>query len=959
MQKSQPQKIRRHAWPLVWILVVPLMLQGGMVAGVVGYFSYQSGQRDLATLAEQLREQTHLRIRDHLNASLAIQKQALQSTVAAIQQGQIDINNKEQLRQFLWQQILIAPQLSFINFASERGEEIGYGRLQSQAVKQQVDKLTNKSLAMNTPFMLKRAAPNWISRTFYLVDNQGKPLQKVYSMNSDTRKLSWYQEARRQQGAHWSSPYVSYVVPSLHISANFPLYDAQGRFLGVLSNPFPLSDLNTFIQNLDFSPSGQAFILDPAGHLLTSPDNEPLFYPFQPTGKVTPTLLKAVNSRNPWVRAIAEELQRHHSQAVKEDAKLHLHFPLTVQGEKLFVDVQRYRDEYGLNWLLVVVIPESDFMKAIQTNQQRTWLFFCVALVLGTGVSLLVARLILRPLTQLNQASRALAQRQQPNSPLPNSPIRELNDLAASFSQMALDIDISQTQLQSQNHQLQQFLNAIPFGIRILDRQGHQRYVNQPAIALTDTSTVSINDQGEFITAPQLFITGTTTPYPMEQLPLMQALHGVTHYVEDIEYHQNERVIPLAVWGTPIYNTAGELEYGMVVFQDISERRRTESTLRENEKLFRRYFEQPFLGMAITSPSKGWLKANERLCEMLGYNFEELQHLTWAELTHPEDLAKDVAQFERVLAGEIEGYALEKRFIHKNGQIIDVQLLVYCQRQANGQLDSFVAMLQDISERKQFEQRIQQTNAELLRANRLKDEFLAIMSHELRTPLNAVLGITESLLEEIFGPLNEQQSKSLQTIENSGYHLLNLINDILDLSSISAGKFQLDRVLTAIPPLCQDSLELLQAQASRKQIQLDCHLPPVLPKLLVDERRLRQCLLNLLTNAVKFTPKGGRVSLEVSFPAPRPPLTDAPPYVRFSVIDTGIGIAPEHLEQLFQPFSQVDSRLNRQYEGTGLGLSLVKQMIEFQGGEVGVSSELGSGSCFWIDLPCPEGAGTQ
>lgn len=130
----------------------------------------------------------------------------------------------------------------------------------------------------------------------------------------------------------------------------------------------------------------------------------------------------------------------------------------------------------------------------------------------------------------------------------------------------------------------------------------------------------------------------------------------------------------------------------------------------------------------------------------------------------------------------------------------------------------------------------------------------------------------------------------------------------------------------------------------------------------MDERRLRQCLINLLTNAVKFTHDGGHVSLTVSFPAPRPQDVDSRPYVRFSVIDTGIGIAPENLEKLFQPFSQIDSRLNRQYEGTGLGLSLVKQMIELQGGEVGVSSELGSGSCFWIDLPCPESpetAGTQ
>ena len=123
----------------------------------------------------------------------------------------------------------------------------------------------------------------------------------------------------------------------------------------------------------------------------------------------------------------------------------------------------------------------------------------------------------------------------------------------------------------------------------------------------------------------------------------------------------------------------------------------------------------------------------------------------------------------------------------------------------------------------------------------------------------------------------------------------------------------------------------------------------------MDERRLRQCLINLLSNAVKFTPEGGHVSLTVSLPASQGSLAGTVSYVRFQVIDTGIGIAPEHLGRLFQPFSQIDSQLNRQYEGTGLGLSLVKRMVELQGGAVGVSSELGIGSCFWIDIPCPEG----
>ena len=755
--------------------------------------------------------------------------QGLQTAVQAVEQGELDPFNPEQLRRLLWQQINSLPNLSFITFASEQGQEIGYGRIQNQALKRQVDKHLSLPITLNAPFLVQRSGPDWLNRRFYLVDRQGKPTQAIYSLRQDTRRFIWYQEARQRQRIYWSSVHVNYVVPSLHIAATAPLFDTQGRLQGVFSIPFPLSDLNTFIHELNFSPSGQAFVLDQTGHLLTTPDDEPLFQPFQANqGKVTPTVLKATESRHPWIKAIAEELQRNHSQAIKEDSNIHLHFPLTVQGAKLFVDVQRYRDDYGLNWLLVVVIPESDFMREIQANQRLTGLFMFLSLILGTAISLWVARLILRPLTQLTQASGALAQRQSPNPTLPHSPVRELNDLAASFNQMAQDIEVSQTQLQSQNHQLQQFLNAIPFGIRIIDPQGQLHYANQQAIALTDTSLVSTNARGEFVLSPHVFTAGTITPYALEQFPLIKALQGVASYTEDIDYHHNGTIIPMAVWGTPIYNAAGALEYGMVVFQDISER-------------------------------------------------------------------------------------------------------------------------------KQIEHRIQQANVELQQANRLKDEFFAVMSHELRTPLNAILGIAEGLQEEIFGPLTEQQHKSLKIIENSGYHLLNLINDILDLSSINAGKFQLDLVLTPIAPICQDGLTFVEAQAHRKQIQLELRLPSVLPQLLVDERRLRQCLINLLSNAVKFTPEGGHVSLTVSLPASQGSLAGTVSYVRFQVIDTGIGIAPEHLGRLFQPFSQIDSQLNRQYEGTGLGLSLVKRMVELQGGAVGVSSELGIGSCFWIDIPCPEG----
>ncbi|MDX2097405.1 MAG: ATP-binding protein, partial [Leptolyngbyaceae cyanobacterium bins.59] len=224
------------------------------------------------------------------------------------------------------------------------------------------------------------------------------------------------------------------------------------------------------------------------------------------------------------------------------------------------------------------------------------------------------------------------------------------------------------------------------------------------------------------------------------------------------------------------------------------------------------------------------------------------------------------------------------------------------------------------------------------------DEFLANMSHELRTPLNAILGMTEGLLEEIFGSLTERQKRTLQTINRSGAHLLELINDILDVAKIESGQTKLECVPMVIAPLCQDSLAFVTQQALKKNIQLEIQLSPQLPVISVDERRIRQVLINLLNNAVKFTPEGGHITLEAS--------ATGNGFVRIAVTDTGIGIAPHHIKQLFRPFIQVNTALNRQYEGTGLGLALVKRIVELHGGQVGLTSEVGVGSCFTIDLPC-------
>ena len=237
---------------------------------------------------------------------------------------------------------------------------------------------------------------------------------------------------------------------------------------------------------------------------------------------------------------------------------------------------------------------------------------------------------------------------------------------------------------------------------------------------------------------------------------------------------------------------------------------------------------------------------------------------------------------------------------------------------------------------------IEDKSAQLEVATQHKSEFLANMSHELRTPLNAVIGFSEVLLERMFGDLNPKQDEYLQDILSSGRHLLSLINDILDLSKIEAGRMELELTTFDLPVALDNALTLVRERATRHGIRLDLAVDDRVGAVVGDERKIKQVILNLLSNAVKFTPEGGRVTVRAL------PAGDA---VEVAVSDTGIGIAPEDREAIFEEFRQVGSDYARKREGTGLGLTLARKFVELHGGTIRVESEVGRGSTFTVALP--------
>ncbi len=399
--------------------------------------------------------------------------------------------------------------------------------------------------------------------------------------------------------------------------------------------------------------------------------------------------------------------------------------------------------------------------------------------------------------------------------------------------------------------------------------------------------------------------------------------------------------------------------YAIARYRDALEQDR-QRELTEKEERYRTLLETTYEGICIYAEGK-ILDANPGLTRMFGYDPSEITGMPVLNLVPKEAhnlLARNVEiPFDRPI--EVMG-------IKKDNSTFHIELVP--KTQVRRERTVGVLAVRDITERVLVEEALREeraslaqrvaertaalsiANAELARAARLKDEFLANMSHELRTPLNAILGMSEVLRAELCGPLNTEQLKSVRTIEESGDHLLNLINDILDVSKIEAGKVELQIRSIAIEPVCRASMQLVKQQSYKKRLNVSSIFDSAVTNVQADERRLKQILVNLLSNAVKFTPDGGTIGLEVVGNATEQT-------VHFIVWDTGIGIGPEGMKRLFggsegpRPFVQLDSSLSRQYEGTGLGLSLVYRMTEMHGGSVSVESEVGKGSRFTVSLP--------
>lgn len=506
---------------------------------------------------------------------------------------------------------------------------------------------------------------------------------------------------------------------------------------------------------------------------------------------------------------------------------------------------------------------------------------------------------------------------------------------------------LAEVALQEQTKLLQVIIDSIGDGLILANQQGEFVLFNRAAVGLFGQLTNEKSHQ-EWSSTYGLFLADQKTLFPDNELPLARAIKG--EYVNDVEVfvrRENSEDRWISISGYPVVDTSSAIKGGVVVCRDITERKQSEAALLESETRFR--------NMANNAPFMVWVTDSTGYCNFLSESWYEFTGQTeetglgfgWVNALHPED--REHAKNAFLMANQRqESFRLEFRVGRPDGGYSWAIDAAAPRLSDSGQFEGYIGSVIDITERKQVEierdmvlQLEQTARAEAERANRIKDEFLAVLSHELRSPLNPILGWSQLLRG---GKLSaDKTAKALETIERNARLQSQLIEDLLDVSRILQGKLRLNVAPVNVATIILSALETVQLSAEAKKIQIKTILNPDVGQVVGDTGRLQQIVWNLLSNAVKFTPEGGGVEVR---------LTQIDRQVQIQVIDTGKGILPDFLPYVFEHFRQEDGATTRKFGGLGLGLAIVRQLIELHGGTVFAESPgEGQGATLTVRLP--------
>ncbi|MCU0540824.1 MAG: ATP-binding protein [Oscillatoriaceae cyanobacterium Prado104] len=899
--------------PLRTVLVVPFVVQIVVAVGIVGYLSFRNGQQAVNEVATKLRQEISDRISERVQAYMAFPHQLNQVKANAFELGDLNFQDTPaRIQRHFWKQLQTFETVSVTYVATPNGDFIAARRTNDGSfLLQERTDLTEGNM------------------NYYAASDRGEPTTLVkVKPKYDPRVRPWYTAASEAKTATWSKIYADFTSKGLGITAAQPLYDESGELLGIFGTDLLFSRVNEFLQQLKIGKSGQTFIIERSGDLITTSTQDPVYLI---KGEETERIAAAA-SQNPTISLTTKYLQERFGNLNNIQEAQQLSFKLKDQLQ--FMQVTPLKDGKGLDWLVVVIIPESDFLEQINANN-RTTILLCLAALSGAIiVGVLTARWVTRPILYLNEVAKNITQNRW-TKPVEINRNDEVGELANSFKSMAEQLQVSFESMQSLNAELSesksrlnQILEAVPVGIFVVEPNGQPYYVNSRAQSLLGKGIVCDIASEEVRDVYQLYLADSGEIYPQEKDPLLCAIRGASVNADDIEIHQQNRTIPIEVWGTPIYDDKGKVTYAIAAFADITQRKEAEKLLAEYNRTLE-------------------LQVTERTQELR----TALDHLqtTQQELVQSEKMAA-LGQLVAGVAHELNTPLGAIRSSAGNTSTFLAQTLSklpqVLQSFSAEETDNFLILLdkslkkdttitakEERKLKKKLVGKLEDENIE--EADDIADNLVDMGIYEADEFLPLLRKPDRELILEMAYKLSEIQ-RATQTISIATERASKVVFALKNYARFDSSEVMIQADII-------DSIETvltLYQNNMKHGVEVLRNFQKIEPILCYPDR-LNQVWTNIIHNALQAMGNKGTLILDVC---------QENGMIKVAVTDSGQGISPEIMPKIFDPLFTTKPP----GEGTGLGLDIARQIVDKHRGKIEVASVPGK-TTFTVFLPVNPG----